>query len=186
LTGSNRASKVSTLGPVTIHDSENCGCRDLMSTFHSPGVAISQRAQQILHFASAKVADRTPIKSGLTPQSPFQGFCIGHRVLLQPTSGGAQCILHEAFIVRLRGRCRHGLNQITLLITSITQPSFFIRGKADGMKELYPLSVDQFGAGLPGLVGSLELDNVGHWVQHEASAEVSDQLVKFLRTANPS
>jgi pimeloyl-ACP methyl ester carboxylesterase len=68
----------------------------------------------------------------------------------------------------------------------ITQPSFFIRGKADGMKELYPLSVDQFGAGLPRLVGSLELDNVGHWVQHEASAEVSDQLVKFLRTVNPS
>jgi pimeloyl-ACP methyl ester carboxylesterase len=30
-------------------------------------------------------------------------------------------------------------------------------------------------------VGNLELDNVGHWVQHEASAQVSDQLVKFLR-----
>jgi ABC-type transport system substrate-binding protein len=25
-----------------------------------------------------------------------------------------------------------------------------------------------------------------HWVQHEASAEVSDQLVKFLRTVNPA
>ena len=34
--------------------------------------------------------------------------------------------------------------------------------------------------------GRLELDNVGHWVQHEASAEVSDQLVKFLRTVNPA
>jgi pimeloyl-ACP methyl ester carboxylesterase len=42
--------------------------------------------------------------------------------------------------------------------------------------------VDQMRAGLPGLVGGLELDNVGHWVQHEASAEVSDQLVKFLST----
>jgi pimeloyl-ACP methyl ester carboxylesterase len=64
----------------------------------------------------------------------------------------------------------------------ITQPSFFIWGKAEGLKELYPLTVDQMRAGLPGLVGALELDNVGHWVHHEASAEVSDQLVKFLRT----
>ena len=68
----------------------------------------------------------------------------------------------------------------------ITQPSFYIVGKADGLKELYSLSVDQLRVGLPGLVGSLELDNVGHWVQHEASAEVSDQLVKFLRTVNPA
>jgi hypothetical protein len=27
---------------------------------------------------------------------------------------------------------------------------------------------------------------VGHWVQHEASAEVSDQLVKFLRKVSPA
>ena len=66
----------------------------------------------------------------------------------------------------------------------IAQPSFYMVGKADGLKELYPLTVDQLRAGLPGLVGSLELDNVGHWVQHEASAQVSDQLVKFLRAVN--
>jgi pimeloyl-ACP methyl ester carboxylesterase len=35
-------------------------------------------------------------------------------------------------------------------------------------------------------VGNLEIENVGHWVQHEASAEVSHQLVKFLRTVNPA
>jgi pimeloyl-ACP methyl ester carboxylesterase len=46
--------------------------------------------------------------------------------------------------------------------------------------------VDQVGAGLPGLVGALELENVGHWIQHEASAEVCDQLVKFLRAVNPA
>jgi pimeloyl-ACP methyl ester carboxylesterase len=63
----------------------------------------------------------------------------------------------------------------------ITQPSFYIAGKADGLRGLYP-PVEKLGAGLPGLVGSLEIDNVGHWVQHEASAVVSDQLVKFLRT----
>jgi pimeloyl-ACP methyl ester carboxylesterase len=66
----------------------------------------------------------------------------------------------------------------------ITQPSFFIWGKAEGMKELYPLTIDQMRAGLPGLVAGLELDNVGHWVQHEAHDVVSDQLVKFLRTVN--
>jgi pimeloyl-ACP methyl ester carboxylesterase/catechol 2,3-dioxygenase-like lactoylglutathione lyase family enzyme len=68
----------------------------------------------------------------------------------------------------------------------ITQPSFYIAGNADGLKELYPLTVDQLRVGLPGLVGSLELDDVGHWVQHEAAAQVSEQLVKFLRTVNPA
>jgi pimeloyl-ACP methyl ester carboxylesterase len=66
----------------------------------------------------------------------------------------------------------------------VTQPSFFVWGKTDGMKELYPLTIDQMRAGLPGLRGGLELDNVGHWVQHEASEVVSEQLVKFLRTVN--
>jgi pimeloyl-ACP methyl ester carboxylesterase len=50
---------------------------------------------------------------------------------------------------------------------------------------LYP-PFEKLRAGLPGIVGNLELDNVGHWVQHEASAEVSDQLVKFLHTVNPA
>jgi pimeloyl-ACP methyl ester carboxylesterase len=68
----------------------------------------------------------------------------------------------------------------------VTQPSFFIWGKAEGMRELYPLSVDQMRAGLPGLLGGLELDDVGHWVQHEASDVVSDQLVKFLRIVSPA
>jgi pimeloyl-ACP methyl ester carboxylesterase len=67
----------------------------------------------------------------------------------------------------------------------ITQPSFYISGKADGLGALYP-PAEKLRAGLPGLIGNLELDNVGHWVQHEASAEVSEQLVKFLRTVNPA
>ena len=67
----------------------------------------------------------------------------------------------------------------------IAQPSFFIWGKADGLRELYPLTVDQMRAGLPGLTGALELDGVGHWVQHEAAELVSEQLVTFLRAVNP-
>jgi pimeloyl-ACP methyl ester carboxylesterase len=67
----------------------------------------------------------------------------------------------------------------------ITQPSFYITGKADGLGELYP-PFDKLRPSLPGLVGHLELDNVGHWVQHEASAQISDQLVKFLRTVTPA
>jgi len=65
----------------------------------------------------------------------------------------------------------------------ITQPSFYIAGKEDGLKGLFP-PAEKLRAGLPGIVGNLEIDNVGHWVQHEASAEVGDQLVKFLRTVN--
>jgi pimeloyl-ACP methyl ester carboxylesterase len=67
----------------------------------------------------------------------------------------------------------------------IHQPSFYMTGKSDGLKELYP-PIDKFADSLPGLVGSLELDNVGHWIQHEASTEVSNQLLKFLRTVIPS
>lgn len=67
----------------------------------------------------------------------------------------------------------------------VTQPSFFVWGKADGLKELYPITIDQMKVGLPGLVGGLELDDVGHWVQHEASNTVCEQLVKFLGTVSP-
>ncbi len=72
-----------------------------------------------------------------------------------------------------------------LKAAKITQPSFYIAGKADGLGALYP-PFEKLRAGLPGIVGNLELDNVGHWVQHEASTEVSDQLVKFLRTVSPA
>jgi pimeloyl-ACP methyl ester carboxylesterase len=63
----------------------------------------------------------------------------------------------------------------------VVQPSFFMWGNTDGLKELYPRGLANLRDGLPGLAGALELDNVGHWVQHEAAAEVSDQLLRFLR-----
>jgi pimeloyl-ACP methyl ester carboxylesterase len=68
----------------------------------------------------------------------------------------------------------------------ISQPLFFMGGRLDGLKEIYPLSIAQMRTGLPGLLGALELDDAGHWVQHEAAAAVSDQLVTFLRTVNPA
>jgi pimeloyl-ACP methyl ester carboxylesterase len=43
-----------------------------------------------------------------------------------------------------------------------------------------------WGAGLMRPVGTLQLDNIGHWVQHESSAEVSNQLVKFVRAVKPA
>jgi hypothetical protein len=61
-----------------------------------------------------------------------------------------------------------------------------ISGKSDGLNELYPLSEDQLRAGLTGLVDRVELDNIGHWVQHEASEEVSIRLVTLLRTVSPA
>lgn len=67
----------------------------------------------------------------------------------------------------------------------IMQPSYFMGGKSDGLKELYPPTADMMRASLPGLLGTLELDNVGHWVQHEASAQVSEQLISFLRAVSP-
>jgi len=72
--------------------------------------------------------DRRPINFGPTLRLPFQEFCIGHQVLLQPTSGGALWTLPEAFIVRLPGRCQRGRSQITSLITSLNSsvPAFTV------------------------------------------------------------
>jgi pimeloyl-ACP methyl ester carboxylesterase len=67
----------------------------------------------------------------------------------------------------------------------VAQPAFFMTGKSDGLKELYPITMDQIRAGVPGLMGGIELENVGHWIQHEAADQVSDQLVQFLGAVNP-
>jgi hypothetical protein len=44
-----------------------------------------------------------------------------------------------------------------------TQPSLRMMGKADGLEQLYPLTEDQLRVGFPGLLGFLELDNIGRW-----------------------
>ncbi len=68
----------------------------------------------------------------------------------------------------------------------IAQPSYFIWGTMDGLRELYSLTLDQMRDGLPGLVGGAELDAVGHWVQHEAADVVSEHLLGFLRAIDPA
>jgi hypothetical protein len=79
-------------------------------------------------------------------------------------------------------RCIRNVNQFRTLVLK-----WFIRGLGAPatVKELYPLTVDQIRAGLPGLARSLELDNAGRQVENPASAEVSDQLAKFLHAVNP-
>lgn len=68
----------------------------------------------------------------------------------------------------------------------ITQPSFYMSGKSDGLNELYPLTDAQIKEPLPDLVDRIELEGVGHWVQHEASAEVSKQILRFARIVEPA
>ena len=67
----------------------------------------------------------------------------------------------------------------------VAQPSFYMSGQFDGLNELYPLSDQQLAAGLPGLVGNVQLDGVGHWLQHEAPDELNRHLVDFLHTVAP-
>jgi pimeloyl-ACP methyl ester carboxylesterase len=66
----------------------------------------------------------------------------------------------------------------------VSQPSFFMWGARDGLREIYPLTLDQLRPGLPGLVGGVDLEHVGHWVHHEAPDEVNRHLVGFLRELN--
>lgn len=68
----------------------------------------------------------------------------------------------------------------------IAQPSFFMSGKSDGLNEMYPLTDHQLRAGLPGLVGRVDVEGVGHWIQHEAAAQVSKQLLAFMETVGPA
>lgn len=68
----------------------------------------------------------------------------------------------------------------------ITQPSFLMWGSVDGLRELYPQSIDQLRVGLPGLVDVIDVANVGHWVHHEAPDLVNDHLLSFLSNLSSS
>jgi pimeloyl-ACP methyl ester carboxylesterase len=64
----------------------------------------------------------------------------------------------------------------------IPQPSYFIWGKSDGLFPIYHLTEAVMRDHLPGLKGYVGLEGVGHWIQHEAEAEVNRRLVAFART----
>jgi len=64
----------------------------------------------------------------------------------------------------------------------ILQPAYFVWGKSDGLFPIYHLTEAKLRDQLPGLAGYVGLDGVGHWVQHEAADQVSEQLVSFARS----
>ena len=68
------------------------------------------------------------------------------------------------------------------LNAKIAQPSYFIWGKADGLVPIYQLTEAKMRERCPGLTGYVGLDGVGHWVQHEATAEVNQHLIAFARS----
>jgi pimeloyl-ACP methyl ester carboxylesterase len=68
----------------------------------------------------------------------------------------------------------------------ISPPAYFVWGKSDGLFPIYQLTEAKLRDWLPGLAGYVGLDGVGHWVQHEAADQVSEQLVTFARSVSPS
>lgn len=66
----------------------------------------------------------------------------------------------------------------------IQQPSLYIWGAADGLCQMFHPETPSLAAlreAQPNLVGQVRLENVGHWVQHEAASRVNTELVGFLR-----
>jgi pimeloyl-ACP methyl ester carboxylesterase len=65
----------------------------------------------------------------------------------------------------------------------IRQPSLYIYGAVDGLTEIVhpkPPTLEDFRVGQPGLVDVIRLENVGHWIQHEAADRLNAELIKFL------
>lgn len=66
---------------------------------------------------------------------------------------------------------------------TISQPSIYIWGGADGLCRFFhpePPTVEALRPVWPGLSKVIELEDVGHWPQHEAGQRVSEELLKFL------
>lgn len=72
--------------------------------------------------------------------------------------------------------------------TLIRQPSLYIWGGADGLCQLFhptPPTLEELRHLAPSLVGVVRLENVGHWIQHEASDRLNAELLKFLDAIEP-
>jgi len=68
----------------------------------------------------------------------------------------------------------------------IRPPAYFIWGKADGLVPIYGLTEAKMRERCPDLRGYVGLDGVGHWVQHEATDRVNQDLVAFARSVSAS
>ncbi|WP_206077416.1 alpha/beta fold hydrolase [Massilia sp. HP4] len=72
--------------------------------------------------------------------------------------------------------------------TVIRQPSLYIWGAADGLcRFFHPTtpSLEQLRRTQPNLVRQVRLENVGHWVQHEAAERLNAELLAFLGALAP-
>lgn len=70
----------------------------------------------------------------------------------------------------------------------VTQPSLYIWGAADGLCQFFhptPPKIEELRRVAPGLVDVIRLENVGHWIQHEASDRLNAELLKFLNAIRP-
>ena len=66
----------------------------------------------------------------------------------------------------------------------IRQPSLYIWGAADGLCRMFhpqAPSVDDMRPAAPRLVDIIQLDGVGHWIQHEASDRLNQEILTFLQ-----
>lgn len=70
---------------------------------------------------------------------------------------------------------------------TIAQPSLYLWGGADGLCRFFhpePPSVGDLRPVWPGLIEVVEMEEVGHWPQHEAADRVSAEIVRFLAEVN--
>lgn len=67
---------------------------------------------------------------------------------------------------------------------TIPQPSLYIWGAADGLCNFFhptAPTVEELKKTQPKLVDVVRLENVGHWIQHESSDRLNEEILKFLQ-----
>lgn len=67
----------------------------------------------------------------------------------------------------------------------IEQPSLYVWGADDGLCNFFhpeTPSMDELRTTQPNLVAQVRLENVGHWVQHEATDRLNIEIVNFLKS----
>lgn len=63
----------------------------------------------------------------------------------------------------------------------IDQPSLFLYGEKDAIRECTQPWIDNLRQNAPGLVQSLQIPGAGHWLQQEAPQAVNEALLNFLK-----